>query len=125
MNERTSGMVFDIGINDRLPLGQLAVLGLQNVFGMTGMFVFPGLLGRSFNLPAERIAYLYGMTFVVCGVITVLQSVWLLRLPVVQGTYAGNFAALLAVGHLQSGGLGAAHGSVFTPSLLLCFFGPP
>src|ERR1700719_2909551 len=117
--------IFDIGINDRLPLGQLAVLGLQNVFGMTGMFVFPGLLGRSFNLPAERIAYLYGMTFVVCGVITVLQSVWLLRLPVVQGTYAGNFAALLAVGHMQSGGLGAAYGSFFVASLIWCLLSVP
>ena len=66
------------------------------------MFVFPGLLGRSFNLPPERIAYLYGMTFAVCGVITILQSVLLLRLPIIQGPYAGNFAALLAVGHLRA-----------------------
>jgi len=116
---------FDIGINDRLPFGQALILGLQHVFGMTGMFVFPGLLGRSFNLPAERIAYLYGMTFVVCGFITVLQSVWLLRLPVVQGTYAGNFAALLAVGHMQSGGLGAAYGSFFVASLIWCLLSVP
>ncbi|HYT07321.1 MAG TPA: solute carrier family 23 protein [Rugosimonospora sp.] len=121
----TSRAAFDVGINDRLPLGQLLMLGLQHVFGMTGMFVFPSLLGRSFNLPAERIAYLYGMSFVVCGFITVLQSVWLLRLPVVQGTYAGNFAALLAVGHMQSGGLGAAYGSFFVASLIWCFLSVP
>lgn len=121
----TSRAAFDVGINDRLPLGQLLMLGLQHVFGMTGMFVFPSLLGRSFNLPAERIAYLYGMSFVVCGLITVLQSVWLLRLPVVQGTYAGNFAALLAVGHMQSGGLGAAYGSFFVASLIWCFLSVP
>jgi len=124
-NERTSAGAFDVGIDDRLPVGQLAMLGLQHVFGMTGMFVFPGLLGRSFNLTPERIAYLYGMTFVVCGVITVLQSVWLLRLPVVQGTYAGNFAALLAVGHMQSGGLGAAYGSFFAASLIWCLLSVP
>ena len=121
----TSRAAFDVGINDRLPLGQLLMLGLQHVFGMTGMFVFPSLLGRSFNLPAERIAYLYGMSFVVCGLITVLQSVWLLRLPVVQGTYAGNFAALLAVGHMQSGGLGAAYGSFFVASLVWCALSVP
>lgn len=124
-NEMTSPAAFDVGINDRLPPGQLAILGLQHVFGMTGMFVFPGLLGRSFDLTAERIAYLYGMTFVVCGVITVLQSVWLLRLPVVQGTYAGNFAALLAVGHMQSRGLGAAYGSFFVASLIWCLLSLP
>lgn len=117
--------VFDIDINDRLPVGQFLILGLQNVFGMTGMFVFPGLLGRSFNLAPEQIAYLYGMSFATCGIITILQSVLLLRLPVVQGPYAGNFAALLAVGHLQGGGLGAAYGSLAVASLIWCVLAVP
>jgi xanthine/uracil permease len=112
--------IFDVGVNDRLPASQLLILGLQNVFGMTGMFVFPGLLGRSFDLQAQQIAYVYGMTFVVCGITTILQSVLLLRLPVVQGPYAGCFAALLAVGHLQSGGLGAAYGSFLLAALVWC-----
>jgi xanthine/uracil permease len=120
MTATSPGRVFDVGINDRLPPGQLLILGLQNVFGMTGMFVFPGLLGRSFNLSADQIAYLYGMSFAVCGVITILQSVVLLRLPIIQGPYAGNFAALLAAGHLQGGGLGAAYGSFFVASLIWC-----
>jgi xanthine/uracil permease len=120
MKEVVDRGIFDVGINDSLPAGQLLVLGLQNVFGMTGMFVFPGLLGRSFDLPPEKIAYLYGMTFAVCGFITVLQSVFLLRLPIIQGPYAGSFAAILAVGHLQGGGLGAAYGSFFVASLVWC-----
>ncbi|HET6145642.1 MAG TPA: solute carrier family 23 protein [Candidatus Acidoferrales bacterium] len=119
-SEAASREFFDVGINDFLPPGQLLILGLQNVFGMTGMFVFPGLLGRSFNLPPEKIAYLYAMTFAVCGVITVLQSIFLLRLPIVQGPYAGSFAALISVGHLQNGGLGAAYGSFFVASLIWC-----
>ena len=44
----------------------------------------------------------------------------LLRLPIVQGPYAGSFAALIALGHLQSGGLGAAFGSFFVASLIWC-----
>lgn len=123
--KRTTTPVFDVGIDDRLPPAQFLLLGLQNVFGMTGMFVFPGLLGRSFNLAPEQIAYLYGMTFATCGLITILQSVWLLRLPIVQGPYAGSFAAILAVGHLQSGGLGAAYGSFFVASLIWCLFTVP
>jgi len=123
--QATSGKIFDVGIHDRLPLNQLLILGLQNVFGMTGMFVFPGLLGQSFHLPAEQIAYLYGMTFVVSGFITILQSVFLLRLPIIQGPYAGSFAALLAVGHLQSGGLGTAYGSFFVASLAWCVLTAP
>jgi xanthine/uracil permease len=120
-----SSDVFDVGVNDRLPFSQLLLLGLQNVFGMTGMFVFPGILGRSFGLPVDQIAYLYGMTFIVCGVITTLQSVFLLRLPVVQGPYAGSFAALMAVGHLKDGGLGAAYGSFFVASLIWCLLSVP
>src|SRR5579864_6492100 len=57
--------IFDVGINEKLPLNQLLILGFQNVFGMPGMFVFPGLFGRAFNMPPEQIAYLYGMIFLV------------------------------------------------------------
>jgi xanthine/uracil permease len=117
--------IFDIGFNERLPVGQSLILGLQNVFGMTGMFVFPGLLGRAFNLSPEQIAYLYGMSFATCGIITILQSVLLLRLPIIQGPYAGNFAALMAVGHLQSGGLGAAYGSLAVAALIWCVLTVP
>jgi xanthine/uracil permease len=87
----TGGMaaIFDIGFNERLSFGQALILGLQNVFGMTGMFVFPGLLGRAFNLSPEQIAYLYGMSFATCGIITILQSVLLLRLPIIQDPMPG------------------------------------
>jgi len=117
--------IFDVGIHERMPVAQLAMLGLQNIFGMTGMLVFPGLLGRSFGLPPEQIAYLYGMTFATCGLITILQSVWLLRLPIVQGPYAGSFAALLIVGHLAHGGLGAAYGSLLVASIIYAMLAVP
>jgi xanthine/uracil permease len=124
-NDVAPRRVFDVGINERLPFSQLAVLGVQNVFGMTGMFVFPGILGRAFHLPDEQIAYLYGMTFMVCGIITILQSVLFLRLPIAQGPYAGSFGALMTVGHLQAGGLGTAFGSFFAASLIWCVLTVP
>jgi xanthine/uracil permease len=116
--------VFDVGIDELLSYDQLFILGLQNIFGMTGMFVFPGILGRSFNLAPEQIAYLYGMTFLVCGFVTILQSAMLLRLPIIQGPYAGSFASLLVVGHL-GGGLGAAYGSFFVAALVWCVLTVP
>ena len=50
--------IFDIGIDQTLTYDQLFVLGLQNIFGMTGMFVFPGILGRSYGLapPTDRLS---------------------------------------------------------------------
>ena len=117
--------IFDIGIDQRLTYDQLLVLGLQNIFGMTGMFVFPGILGRSYGLVPQQIAYLYGMTFVVCGFVTILQSTLLLRLPIIQGPYAGSFASLLGVGHAQGSGLGGAYGSFFVAALIWCALAVP
>ena len=117
--------VFDVAIDEPLPVVQAVVLGLQNVFGMTGMFVFPALLGYAFHLPPDQIAYVYGMTFIACGVCTILQSAWLLRLPVVQGPYAGSFGAILAIGHVNGAGLGAAYGSFFVAALIWCVVSIP
>ncbi len=122
---QTKERIFDVGIDEPLSYGQLLVFGFQNIFGMTGMFVFPGILGHAFGLPARQIAYLYGMTFLVSGFVTILQSVFLLRLPIIQGPYAGSFASLLAVGHLQNGGLGAAYGSFFVAALIWCALSVP
>jgi xanthine/uracil permease len=123
--EPPAEQAFDVGIDQRLSYDQLLIVGLQNIFGMTGMFVFPGILGRSFDLAPQQIGYLYGMTFAVCGVATILQSTLLLRLPIVQGPYAGSFATLLAIGHLQDGGLGAAYGSFFVAALIWCVLTVP
>lgn len=110
--------VFDVGIHEKLPFGQLVMLGVQNIFGMTGIFVFPGLLGRTFQLPPEKIAYLYGMTFVTSGIATCLQSAGLLRMPIVQGPYLGTFVALLVMGKAPGVGLGTAFGSLFVACLI-------
>jgi hypothetical protein len=33
-----SHSVYEVGIDDKLPLDQLIILAFQNIFGMTGMF---------------------------------------------------------------------------------------
>jgi len=109
---------FDVGLNGTLPLGQLIVLGFQNIFGMIGMFVFPGILGQAMHLPLEQIAYLYGMTFMISGLVTAAQAIWILKLPVVHGPYVGSFTALLTLGALPDGGLSVAFGSAFVACLI-------
>jgi xanthine/uracil permease len=109
---------FDVGLNGRLPLGQLIVLGFQNIFGMIGMFVFPGILGQTMHLPLEQIAYLYGMTFMISGLVTAAQAVWILKLPIVHGPYVGSFTALLTLGVMRDGGLSVAFGSAFVACMI-------
>jgi len=117
--------VFDVGIHEKLTLSQYAILAFQNIFGMTGMFVFPGILGRAFQLPVEQIAYLYGMTFLVSGLVTVFQGIGFLRLPIVQGPYVGSFIGLLVLGHTPGLGLDVAFGSFFVASLIWALLAVP
>ena len=110
--------VFDVGIHEKLPLGQALMLGFQNIFGMIGMFVFPGITGQVLHLSVEQTAHLYGMTFLVSGFVTACQSILILKLPIVHGPYVGSFTALLALGALPDGGLGLAFGSCFVACII-------
>src|SRR6266566_1982964 len=112
------GAIFDVGINGALPLGQLIALGFQNIFGMIGMFVFPGILGQALHLPVEQIAYLYGMTFVISGLVTAAQATLILRLPIVHGPYVGSFTALLTLGVMRDAGLAVAFSSAFVACII-------
>lgn len=115
--------VFDVGIDDRVPVTTAIGLGIQNILGMAGLLIFPALLGSAFHLSTQDTAYLYGVTFMTSGLVVILQSVLLLRLPVVQGPYAGTLAALLAVGH--DGGLGTAFGSMVVAGVIWCLLALP
>src|SRR5215471_12387128 len=88
--------VFDVGIHDKLPPAQALILGFQHIFGMIGMFVFPGVMGNVLHLSVDQTAHLYGMTFLVSGFVTACQALLILKLPIVHGPYVGSFTALLA-----------------------------
>jgi len=111
-------VAFDIGLNGTLPFGQLITLGFQNIFGMIGMFVFPGIVGQSLHLPMQQTAYLYGMTFVISGLVTAAQATVILKLPIVHGPYVGSFTALLTLGAMRDAGLSVAFGSAFVACII-------
>jgi xanthine/uracil permease len=117
--------VFDVGIDARVPVPGAIGLGIQNILGMAGLLIFPALIGTAFKLSSSDIAYLYGITFMTSGLVVILQSVFLLRLPIVQGPYAGSLAAVLAVGHAKGGSLGAAFGSMVIAGLIWCVLAIP
>ncbi len=120
-----SHSVFEVGINDKLSLKSAIPMGLQNVFVMTGAFVFPGIMGRSFDLPIDSVAYLYGVSFIGCGLTSILIAMFFGRMPLVAGPYAGIFTALITFGHLPGSNLGTALGSLCGASLLWCLLSIP
>jgi xanthine/uracil permease len=112
----TADSDIEVGVNERPGFLATVGLGFQHILGLAGLLLFPALVGKSFSLPPHQVAYLYGITFITSGVVAILQSVGLLRLPVVQAPFAGIFAALLVVGHQI--GLGTAFGSLLVASLI-------
>lgn len=116
---------FDVGINEKVSLTQSFLLSIQNISVMATMLIFPGVLGRAFHMEIHQIAYLFGICFMTCGIATILQSVVLMKLPVVQGPWAPTFIAIVSIGHLPGSNLGMAFGSFFVASLIWCLFAIP
>ena len=105
-----------VGFDGRVPLLQLSVMTVQNIFAVTGMFLFPAVLGTSLHLAPSTVAELYGATFIVTGIGTVLNSAFGLRLPVVLGPWAPMLSGLVSAAKIA--GLGGAFGSMFTAGLI-------
>ncbi|MFC4070878.1 nucleobase:cation symporter-2 family protein [Actinoplanes subglobosus] len=84
-------------VDQMLPVGRLAVLGLQHVLVMyAGCVAVPLIVGGALKLDATTIAILVNADLFVAGVITIIQSLGVgrilgVRLPVVAGA---TFAAL-------------------------------
>lgn len=84
-------------VDERLPIGRLATLGIQHVLVMYGGAVaVPLIVGRALQLSPEDVAFLISADLFVCGIVTIIQSLGLtrgigIRLPVMMGV---TFAAV-------------------------------
>jgi len=94
-------------VDERLPNGKLAALGLQHVLVMyAGAVAVPLIVGRALQLTPEQVAMLISADLFCCGLVTIIQSLgatqWFgIRLPVMMGV---TFAAVgpmlgIAAGH--------------------------
>ncbi|GAA0973989.1 solute carrier family 23 protein [Acrocarpospora macrocephala] len=105
-----------IGIEQRLSAPRTGLFGLQHLLALTGIWIFPVLIGQSLQLSQVQVSYIVQGCFLMTGIITVLQSSRLLKLPIVQGPTAGFFVALSAAG--ATFGLGTAFGSMMVAGLI-------
>ncbi len=119
----SSGFLFDVPFDGRIPWTQHLFLSVQNMLVMAGLFLFPGLFGVTFHLKPTEIAALYGAAFVVVGFGTILQGVLFLNMPMVLGPWSGSLAGLLVTGKLY--GLGTAFGSLTIAALIITLLSIP
>src|SRR5438552_1575183 len=102
-------------VDEVLPYGQMAAVGLQHVLVMyAGAIAVPLIVGGALRLPKDQIAFLINADLFACGLATLIQCIgfWRfgIRLPVVMGvTFAavGPLVAMAASGMDITGIFGA------------------
>jgi xanthine permease XanP len=116
-----------IGMDDKLPLGQAALLGLQHVLSMFVGPITPALLiGHLLHWPEGEISYLVSMALVISGIASFIQ---IRRVGPIgsgllsaQGTSFAFFGPLLEAGHL--GGLPLMLGMSLASAPVSLIIGP-
>lgn len=107
---------FTYGFDDRVPRGASTFYGAQHLLALTGLWVFPLTLGTALDLDNALVARIIQGCFLLTGLVTVLSSSKILRLPIVQGPTAALLVALIATAHTYDPG--TAFGSMAVAGVL-------
>ena len=100
-------------VDEVLPSGRLAALGLQHVLVMyAGAVAVPLIIGRALKLSPEDVAYLISADLFCCGLVTLIQSLGLtqwfgIRLPVMMGVTFAAVGPMVAIANATPGVEGA------------------
>ncbi|OVE85585.1 uracil-xanthine permease family protein [Natronolimnobius baerhuensis] len=99
----------EYGIDDRPPIGESTVLGIQHYLTMVGANIaVPLILAGAMGMPGDVAARFIGTFFVVSGIATLAQTTFGNRYPIVQGAPFSMLAPALAIiTVVTAGGVGA------------------
>ena len=119
-------------VDEHLPTGKLAALGLQHVLVMyAGAVAVPLIIGRALKLSPEDVAFLISADLFCCGLVTLIQSLgatqWFgIRLPVMMGVTFAAVAPMVAMANANPGAAGAQliFGSIIGAGLISILIAP-
>jgi uric acid transporter len=100
-------------VDEKLPTGRLAALGLQHVLVMyAGAVAVPLIVGRALKLSPDQVALLISADLFCCGLVTLIQSYGFgrhfgIKLPVMMGVTFAAVGPMVAMANVQSGPEGA------------------
>jgi len=100
-------------VDEKLPAGRLAALGIQHVLVMyAGAIAVPLIVGRALKLTPEQVALLISADLFCCGLVTVIQSLgvtrWFgIKLPVMMGVTFAAVGPMVAFANAMPGVDGA------------------
>ncbi len=119
-------------VDEKLPAGRLAALGLQHVLVMyAGAIAVPLIVGRALKLSPEQVAMLISADLFCCGLVTLIQSLgvtrWFgIRLPVMMGVTFAAVGPMVAFANAMPGvdGARAIFGAIIGAGLLSMVLAP-
>jgi NCS2 family nucleobase:cation symporter-2 len=119
-------------VDERLPTGRLAALGLQHVLVMyAGAIAVPLIVGRALKLTPEQVAMLISADLFCCGLVTLIQSLGVTRwfgvkLPVMMGVTFAAVGPMVAMANAVPGveGARAIFGAIIGAGLLSMLLAP-
>lgn len=121
--QRSPRRILSIGFDERLPPGRTGLFGVQHILALTGIWLFPSIIGAALDLEAKQVGWITQGCFFMTGLITILQSSRILRLPIVQGPTAAFMVAIIAAG--STFGLGTAFGSMIVAGAIFALLSLP
>ena len=119
-------------VDEKLPPGRLALLGIQHVLVMyAGAIAVPLIVGRALKLSPEQVALLISADLFACGVVTLIQSMgmthWFgIRLPVMMGVTFAAVGPMVAFANAMPGvdGARAIFGAIIGAGVISMILAP-
>ena len=119
-------------VDEKLPAGRLAALGLQHVLVMyAGAVAVPLIVGRALKLTPEQVALLISADLFACGIVTLIQSFGVtkyfgIKLPVMMGVTFAAVGPMVAFANAVPGvdGARAIFGAIIGAGLVSMAIAP-
>ncbi|PAD81646.1 xanthine/uracil permease [Niallia circulans] len=107
---------------EEITVGKSIFLGVQQILAMD-LFIPPIILAGLLSFSVQDSSLLIQMTFIACGIATIIQAGFAMKLPVMQGPSFVPLSALAAIG--TTSGIGAMIGSLIPGALIIALLGYP
>ncbi|MHB8076423.1 uracil-xanthine permease family protein [Desulfosporosinus fructosivorans] len=117
MNQTQNGI---IGIDDKIGVGKSLFLGLQSVLACN-LFLGPVVIIGALKMNVTSAAAFIAMTFLACGIATIIQSGFFMKYPIIQGMSFATIGAVLAL--VAKSDFATAFGSLIPASIIIILIG--
>ncbi|WP_019552802.1 nucleobase:cation symporter-2 family protein [Propionispira raffinosivorans] len=114
-------------VDEKLPLNQMFLYGLQHVLAMyAGAVAVPLILANALGLEKDQLIYLINADLFTCGLATLIQTLGFwnmgIKLPIIQGVTFAAVTPMILIG--KEHGLTGIYGSVMVAGIIVYFVSP-